>query len=386
MDRPQTPRKETRMKSINSKAAFLAFCFTSLLVLFLSFTKAKAGGRDGGGGSASWVSQPGAKPVLLDLIAFDPNFKDDYADADSRQLVSREYNWPVQGTTIPIAYMRDQAMFPQVNARLAIWEKNSPVLISNLRVALSLVNFHVWAHEVEHQMTFYIPDGLKENYPQASLETVFQYVKEVNAVAGNPRIYNEFGKISQMASFIHEGLRVLQAVDAGFSDETLQNLTARIALTEPGLGESLDDPSLFGPSTFIGAQLENSLSKLEKRFGEICAKSQSILSSSGLESLNVVRDSKATIQKICNEKKPRDLSWYLNSSHEIALSMTDAIPDAFTSNSTRTFNKKFLKVRDESTSLYLRILNGAMKESHLRMRQIGLALKYLGMPNGNQGL
>ena len=68
-------------------------------------------------------------------------------------------------------------------------------------------------------------------------------------------IGNDFGRLSQVGSFIHEGLRAIQAIDSGFSDEALQYVTARIVLTDPSPGETLDDSNCLGLSFGVKSQV-----------------------------------------------------------------------------------------------------------------------------------
>ena len=226
-----------------------------------------AGGADGGGTTAIFPQGETSPPILLEAFLA----RHDFIDPEVRR--SRQFThsrWITQHG-IDSFNPQDEPGFLLAQQRLSVWESSSPITVKALRTTLShtLYWFTYWDLGLlpEYEAPASIPAG--------TLKTAVFYSPAVGAVF-SANIYPRLGLTSQAGTFIHEALRQIQlAYGDGMSNRSLQKVTAKVLLSDPQPGETLDDPSLYG--RWLGAWINASGSGSVRQQQDLCLELRSFV-------------------------------------------------------------------------------------------------------------
>jgi hypothetical protein len=151
-----------------------------------------------------------------------------------------------------------------VSQRLDAWKASSPVVVQLIRTALDGMDwvFTPYRQEICHLET--IPG----RFGRDTLYSAVVYNERFGARMSLP-VVNQMGHTSLSGLLVHEALRhVSIAYQDGLSDETLRRVTAKILLSNPGPGETLDHVEWYG--NVVGGMIAARLSHLAL-FDKVCA-------------------------------------------------------------------------------------------------------------------
>jgi hypothetical protein len=239
----------------------IALMSTGLSLPVTSF----AGGASSGGGT-SVQPAPHAQPVLLDYYLHNPRFADIASKSNDLIAVS-EFAKTIGYDRLSITIRPSYGL---ALARLQAWEKNSPVVVNLIRVAMRAME---WTYTPFNQRLCgeakTANDQLNLGLP---MESAVVFRKDVGASI-SAQVWNGMGGYSHGGLVVHEALRHVQFMIGESMDYTvLMNVTAKIMLENPEQqvpGYTLDNARWFGGE--IKREIENA-AIVKKGITESCQK------------------------------------------------------------------------------------------------------------------
>lgn len=200
------------------------------------------GGRGGGNLVASSES---IRPVLVDYFAYLPGLRDFQAPRGALPLVITNLK-SLAGADVPYVRMSEQPAFEITRWRLRTWAASSPVVVGAIMESIKFMDFFPVDSPIQAQPGYRILFPAKEN-STFKIVPVIGYSKDLGGAVISIPIWNQIGVMTQAGLPVHEALRDIQITLAdGMSDEVLQWVTAKIMLTDPIEGETLDKSEYFG--------------------------------------------------------------------------------------------------------------------------------------------
>ena len=212
---------------------FIALTFLNLLAL-----QARAGGTSGGGGTAALDPKTG-RWVLLDFEAERPDI--DYDKYDPVYPADR-----IEPTPLSFSKGCDESPIQKAPAyqtalgRLASWEALSPAAVRLVHLALDSMHWYFTPYEQDFCYPEQLPFGFGPGRLTGEVRSAVVYTENLGARMSLP-VINELGHTSLAGLLIHEALRHTSiAFGNPITEKTLYHLTAKIVLSNPLPGESLD--------------------------------------------------------------------------------------------------------------------------------------------------
>ncbi len=330
----------------------------TLLVFILSFVylapsaySAPRYGGVGDGGGNFIILEEGQAPVLLDLFIHTPDLKDRYENSTGRQLVVREGNW---------IQVSEQAAYPLAIERLQAWEKTAPMIIKLIRTSLNSMRFWL-VQDISFQPgRFWLPPKFEESHPRFRLQPAASYAKAVGGAQLNSIAYAHAGEFSQAGLLIHEALRHIQIVeemkfitDQNLTDKAIQDLTAKIMLTEPRENSVLVEQSEAGLT--LGAVLQDESNSAFMK--NLCQSMKSTLEIRKIE-MQKLND------HVCSQDDQfslKEAAWFF---------IRDSFDRLRISQKTIHQHEDLEKLRDRLRNIYLQTLANQLSESDLLIESV----------------
>jgi len=223
-----------------ARPIFKAMSFFTLLASVAAFAASDKGGDTSGGGTLLIKSQ-GAKPILLDLALLKPDFVDSFTFGRPLSMPDTEF---LKVVGFERARIKEDPAYSEAMRKLDEWRDASPVVVGLIREALVRMPLLYTEHRLKILPEYEMTAEQKESLSSKQLVAGAIYDVVFGARISRP-IWNDLGDSSRVGLLIHEALRYVQLSSTGvgrkLSNGAIQEITGRLVLTRPKVGETFDN-------------------------------------------------------------------------------------------------------------------------------------------------
>ncbi|MGI4991999.1 hypothetical protein ACRXCV_05190 [Halobacteriovorax sp. GFR7] len=190
------------------------------------------GGFESSGGGTIVKTGVGA-PILLDFAIYNQEFVDEFHYSKGSSVELKNYASILGYEKFSFNRFEEMEIYPLLKERIDIWQESSPVITHAIKAALKGADWRFTPHRV------------RSFYEGELFEGAVFYSGVKGAWISAP-VWNRVGDFTKVGLLIHEALRHM-SISYGnkLSEDMIHDLTYRIVLTNPVVGETLDSRSYY---------------------------------------------------------------------------------------------------------------------------------------------